>query len=235
VLDEPETSSVIFVENGSGDDSAAFLTEQLEGTKARVIVSEKNLGFGGGNNLGIRAATADYVFLLNSDAFIQPGALGPLVKRLADPTVGIVAPAIYLPDGKELQPDALGIFPTPVRILGGKTKEVLQSLEPDWVTGAAMMMRREDLLALGGFDEKLFMYLEDVDLCKRYRDKGLRIVRELSSKVVHLGGGSKASSQAQKAQFRSSTDYYLKKHGFSATSRATVRAVRAAYSLIRGR
>jgi N-acetylglucosaminyl-diphospho-decaprenol L-rhamnosyltransferase len=233
VLAEPETNEAIVVENGSGDDSADWLAANLP-PRARLILSEKNLGFGGGNNLGLRQATADYIFLLNSDATIQPAALAPLIERLQDHTIGIVAPAIYLADGAELQRDALGHFPTPARILARRTDCSLDELEPDWVTGAALMLRRSEFLELGGFDERLFMYLEDVDLCKRYRDRGLRVVRETSSKVVHLGGGSKTSSKDQKAQFRASTDYYLDKHGFSATSRAAVKAVRSVYAKLRG-
>jgi N-acetylglucosaminyl-diphospho-decaprenol L-rhamnosyltransferase len=234
VLSEPETNSVIVVENGSGDDSLEWLQTQLKDTKAKVINAERNLGFGGGNNKGIWAATADYVFLLNSDAFIERGALSALTKRLDDPSIGVVAPAVYLEDGEQLQTDSQGIFPTPAAIVSRKAAKPIDSIEPDWVTGAAMMMRRSELLELGGFDENLFMYLEDVDLCKRYRDLGLRVVRELSAKVIHLGGGSKESTKAQKEQFAKSTDYFLKKHGFGPASRTTVKALRAAYRLMRG-
>ena len=234
VMDEPETNAVLVVENGSDDDSAAWLSERLAGTKADVLISNENLGFGGGNNLGIRSATSEYVFLLNSDATIQAGALGLLVQKMADPTVGIAAPAIYLPGGEEMQRDVLGHFPTPARILSRSTDCPIDTLEPDWVSGAAMLLRRIEALEVGGFDEQLFMYLEDVDLCKRYRDRGMRAVRELNSRVIHLGGASKTSSKTQKEQFRRSTDYYLGKHGFSATSRAAVRAVRSVYAKLRG-
>lgn len=233
VVDEPETREVIVVENGSGDDSADWLRQHLP-LGSKLVVSEKNLGFGGGNNLGLESATADYVFLLNSDATLDPGGLAPLVARMEDSTVGIVAPAIYVPPDREMQKDVLGRFPTPSRILARKTNDSLDNLEPDWVTGCAMLLRRQEMLDLGGFDPNLFMYLEDVDLCKRYRDAGMRVVREISSGVLHLGGASAFSSQTQKAQFRSSTDYYLTKHGFSAGARATVRAVRAIYARLRG-
>jgi N-acetylglucosaminyl-diphospho-decaprenol L-rhamnosyltransferase len=235
VLSEPETNSVIVVENGSGDGSREWLRDQLAGSPgANVVDAEKNLGFGGGNNLGGRAATAEYVFLLNSDATLEPGGLAPLVKCLENPSVGVVAPAVVLANGYQVQPDAQGIFPTPGAILSRRAAKQIDSLEPDWVTGAAMMMRRTEFLDLGGFDENLFMYLEDVDLCKRYRDRGLRVVRELSSKVIHLGGGSKESTRAQKEQFARSTDYYLKKHGFGRASRTAVKVVRAAYRMLRG-
>lgn len=232
VLGEPETNSVIVVENGSGDDSGAWLTAQLAGSKAKMTSSEKNLGFGGGNNFGVQEATADYIFLLNSDATIKPGALGVLIECLKDPQVGIAAPAIYVPDGSR-QSDAVGIFPTPWAILSGKSKRPPTSSTADWVTGAAMMMRRTEFLELGGFDEEFFMYLEDVDLCKRYHDKGFQIRCAPAAEVVHLGGGSKSSSAAQKAQFSSSTDYYLRKHGFSWVSRTLLKAARAIYTAVR--
>lgn len=233
VAGEPETGAVIVVENGSGDDSAAWLSSRLP-DNAKLVVSEKNLGFGGGNNLGVRNSSAEYIFLLNSDAFIESGALSRLVSRLSDQTVGAVAPAIYLPGGQELQTDVVGLFPTPSRILTRQTNCPIDTSEPDWVSGAAMMLRRSQFVELGGFDEELFMYLEDVDLCKRLRDRGLRVVREPSAKVIHLGGASRSSTKSQKEQFRSSTDYYLSKHGFNAASRATVRAVRAIYARLRG-
>lgn len=233
VLDEPQTKSVIVVENGSEDDSAAWLAENLKDSRIKLLVSEKNLGFGGGNDLGAGSASAEFVFFLNSDATLEPGGLALMVERLNDPTVGVVGSAIYLPSG-ELQPNVFGLFPTPSRILSRRAASSSDSPEPDWVSGAAMMVRRAEFLDLKGFDERLFMYMEDVDLCKRYRDRGLRVVREPSAKVVHLGGGSKASSKAQKEQFRRSTDYYLEKHGFSASSRAAVKAVRALYGKVRG-
>lgn len=234
MLDEPETHSVIVVENGSGDDSAEWLRGSITDSRIKLVVSEQNLGFGGGNNLGLRNATADLVFLLNSDATLEPGGLAPLTRRIADPTVGIAAPAIYLPGGVDLQLDVVGHFPTPSRILSRRTDCPIDTPEPDWVSGAAMMMRRTEVLEIGGFDEGLFMYLEDVDLCKRFRDRGLRVVREPSARVIHLGGASKSSSKSQKEQFRRSTDYYLEKHGFGTISRATVRAVRSVYARLRG-
>jgi N-acetylglucosaminyl-diphospho-decaprenol L-rhamnosyltransferase len=233
-LAEPETNKVIVVENGSGDDSAAWLKANLTDPNTQILVSEKNLGFGGGNNLGVRGATAEFVFLLNSDATVLPGALALLAEKLKDPTIGIVAPAILMPN-QELQPNVYGLFPTPARILSRKAANSPETNQPDWISGAAMMLRRQEFLDIGGFDENLFMYMEDVDLCKRYSDKGLRIEREPSAKIVHLGGASATTSKSQKEQFRKSTDYYLEKHGFSPASRATVRAVRSMVSRLRSR
>ncbi len=232
VIDEPETNRVILVDNGSGDDSAEWLRAHLQSTKATVISSEKNLGFGGGNNLGAEEAEADLLFLLNSDATIQPGGLASLIEAM-NPAVGVAAPAIYLPSG-ELQDDAFGPFPTPGRLLTGRARRTSNSEHPDWVTGCAMLVRRREFVELGGFDEDLFMYFEDVDLCRRYADRGLRTVRAPAAKVIHLGGASRASTKAQKEQFRKSMDYYLEKHGFPATSRAVVKMARTLRAKIRG-
>ncbi len=233
VVDEPETHQVIVVENGSEDDSADWLTDELRGTKAEVLVSTKNLGFGGGNNLGARAATSEFLFFLNSDATLRPGGLGKLPPRLSNPAVGVVGAGIDLPSG-EPQPNVHGVFPTPARILSRAAAKSIGTGEPDWVSGAAMMVRRKDFLDLGGFDENLFMYLEDVDLCKRYADRGLKVVRETEATIVHVGGASAQTSKSQKEQFRRSTDYYLKKHGFDVASRAAVRVARALYSRVSG-
>lgn len=235
VLHDPLTRSVIVVENGSGDNSAQILASKLTSPKIKLIISEKNLGFGGGNNLGAASATSKFIFLLNSDAYLSHGGLAPLVEAIK-PQVGIAAPFVFQPrDGAQvLQDRNFGLFPTPARLLTGKLQSWTPETAAEWVSGVAFMMRRSDFLGLGGFDERIFMYLEDVDLCKRIVDQGKQIVRVAHTEVVHLGGSSAVSSATQKRQFRESTDYYLQKHGFGAAGRQAVKTVRAVRAKLRG-
>lgn len=230
VLDEPETHEVIVVENGSGDDSWERLG-QFECPRVKRIRSERNLGFGGGNNLGAKAATGELLFLLNSDALLQPGALRLLSDALA-PAIGVVAPRLVLPDGAD-QADAYGPFPTLSRILrgvhyGGDPES------PDWVSGAAMLLRREDFLKVGGFDERYFMYLEDTRLCWDLHRRGLRTRRVPAAHVTHLGGGSKLTKDAQIAQYLESRERFLRDSGTGPLGIAVNRLGLAAKSTLRG-
>jgi N-acetylglucosaminyl-diphospho-decaprenol L-rhamnosyltransferase len=214
-LAQPETQEVIVVDNASGDGSADRLCDVFSGDeRVHVHALDKNGGFGAGNNFGVRQAVAPYVFLLNSDAFFHDGALAKLLPVLeTQPDVGLVAPAVYLEDGKTLQPDGWGIFPSVKRLLLRRVKQVPETLEPEWVTGAAMMMRRDEFLALGGFEEQIFMYYEDVLLCWRYCKSGKRILRELSAGVTHLGGRSNKSTWRQKKHYYAAQDVMLRQMG----------------------
>jgi GT2 family glycosyltransferase len=97
------------------------------------------------------------------------------------------------------------------------------------------MVRREEYLRLGGFDEAFFMYHEDVDLCRRFRQAGGAAYRELSASVTHLDGRSSASIQAKLAAYDASQDRYLAVSGASTIGRATVRIARGLYRGIRAR
>ena len=214
VLGEPETAEVIVVENASGDDSERLLREGIGGgSRVEMIVAESNRGFGAGNNLGAHAATAPILFLLNSDAILHRGCLRLLVKALEEhPEVGVVAPRLLLGDGTEQQ-DAFGAFPTVGSILRNRLPDVQDPLHPDWVTGAAMAMRREEFLRLGGFDERIFMYGEDSKLCSDYARKGLGTLRVPEAVVTHLVGQSRTSSEAQRSQHLAGRDMLMRSRG----------------------
>ena len=235
VVDDPLVSEVVVVDNGSGDGSADHLRAALPAV--RVVESATNLGFGRGVNLGVEATSAPFLFLLNSDAAARPGALATLRRRLDDPTVGVVAPAVYRADGHTLQGDAHGRLPAPralLRTTGGGPAD----LEPGWVSGVAMMLRRQDFVALGGFDPDFTMYLEDVDLCRRLRAAGLRVVREPAASVVHLGGRSAVASVDRVDQYHRSKAVYLRKAGagpLQLRAATVVRVARVAVERLRRR
>lgn len=219
VLVDPAVAEVVVVDNGSGDGSAAFLRSALSDPPVRVVESPTNLGFGRGVNLGVAASHAPFVFLLNSDAVARPGALDALRRVLAeDSGVGVVAPAVYLADGRTLQDGAYGPMPAPRALLrtkhGGRGRRSDRSdCAPGWVSGVAMMMRRDVFESIGGFDPDFVMYLEDVDLCRRIRDAGMLVAREPSASVVHLGGRSAMMPADRVEQFHRSKAVYLRKAG----------------------
>lgn len=225
-LDEPGVSEVIVVDNASADDSVEQIWAEFRGSKVRVIDSTENDGFGAANNRGVAKARSPYVLLLNSDAFVLEGAVAPLVAVLEQqPDVGIVSPLILESDGSTPQPRTFGPFPT-VKTIFTRDFSVEDELQPDWVSAVAIMVRRDEFLDLNGFDEEFFMYYEDVDLCRRYRGSGKRIVREPGSRVVHFGGSSLNSDFRRKRLYYESQDRYLELTGVTGASAALIKASR---------
>jgi GT2 family glycosyltransferase len=228
VAGEPELAEIVVVDNDSGDGSAEALRSHLAGeTRARVVESPTNVGFGRGLNLGVQHCTAPLLLLLNSDAELVAGSLAKLrATLLADASIGIVAPAVYTAGGQELQWGAHGVFPTLSALVRRSNHRPPDTLWPDWVSGVAMFVRRADFDALGGFDPDFRMYLEDVDLCLRMRTAGKRVRREMAAGVIHLGGRSWKTYGAQSEQAQRSRVLYYRKAGYSVPARVAVSALR---------
>jgi hypothetical protein len=220
-LTEPEVSEVVVVDNASGDGSAQHLCAAFSDDRVRVLESDRNLGFGPGVNLGAAACRAPLLLVLNSDATLTAGSVGTLAAALvADETVGIVAPAVYGPDGS-LQPGAYGRLPGRRDLLvsngwvSPRADRIPGGAAPGWVSGVAMLMRRTDFLAVGGFDEGFRMYLEDVDLCRRLLEIGKSVGRERGAAVIHHGGRSWRSRRDRVRRFHESKLRYFEQLGAS--------------------
>ncbi len=184
---------LIIVDNGSRDGTPEFL-RQLQGLGARVkvILSEKNLGFSGGTNLGIENSTGDYVVLLNPDTQVTPGWLGKMVEHFADPSVGAVGPTSDYVAGFQKS-----VFHAPVQAAGNYTydsyAEMLgqvnarRSIETKLLIGFAMMIRRTALDKVGLLDEELFLGMDDLDMSWRLRLAGYRLLVATDVFVHHEG------------------------------------------------
>ncbi|MFA5130935.1 MAG: glycosyltransferase [Patescibacteria group bacterium] len=194
---------IILVENNSGEDLSDLVSGRAN---LRLIVSAKNLGMGGGNNLGIEAARGEYIFILNPDTIIQNGAIATLFNYLKNnPGVGIVGPKLMNTDGS-LQ-YSCSRFPKvymPIlrRTFFGKYFAVLRDhyqmmefdhnsiKEVDWLMGSALMFKKKLSLADGTFweprfDEFFFMYFEDTDLCRTAGQKGFKVVYNSEAVLTH--------------------------------------------------
>jgi GT2 family glycosyltransferase len=231
-LAEPDVEEVVVVDNASGDGSADGLRAELCDPRVRVVEAPANLGFGRGVNLGVEYCTAPMVLILNSDACVRPGCLRLLVQRLGTGPVGVAAPAVYRSDGVTLQTDAFGRLPDPHRMslralptTRDRRRRADERL-PGWVSGVAMLVHRAEFLSLGGFDPGFMMYLEDVDLCRRYGEQGRLVAREPAASVVHLGGGSSTSRVEQVEQFQTSKLVYLQRSGASSARLRLAAALR---------
>lgn len=228
-LREPGVREILIVDNASGDGSAEFLRAALPEPTVRVVDAPVNLGFGRAVNLVVPAARSGLLLLLNSDATLLPGAVATLgAALLSDESVGLVAPAVYEADGRTAQPGAYGRFP---RLIGGRFEwqhDASGPSTPDWVSGVAMMLRKDDFLQLGGFDPDFEMYLEDVDLCRRLRSHGKVVMREPAAGVVHLGGRSWTSSVAKRDHYQRSKVTYFRKAGAGPARVALLQLLRVA-------
>lgn len=197
---------IIFVDNASQDGSAQYIREKYP--ECRLLVSDVNLGFGPANNWGWSLATGRFILALNTDAFLVGNALEGSLRRLeSQPEVGAVGCRLIGEKG-EWQPSAR-TFPTPwteFLVLSGLSSRFPQSkvfgapdmtyapqdqdLECDWVPGAFLLVRREVLEQVGFFDERFFLYYEEVDLCRRIRKAGWKLQFWPEFSTIHIGGAS---------------------------------------------
>lgn len=220
-------ADVWVVDNASQDGSADGVRAAFP--QVHVIENPDNAGFGAANNLALQRASGEFLLLLNSDAFVQPGAVAALAQCLKlHPKAGIAAPRLLNRDGS-LQRSCYR-FPSPGRawlenlglsgllarhpVFGDYSRWSHDSERSvEWAGGACLLVRREAYKQAGGFDEAFFMYQEETDWQRRLWDCDWDIVFTPSASVVHLGGASGASEQARiNRHFFDSLDYYIRKH-----------------------
>lgn len=198
-------AEVIVVDNGSTDGTLELVRGQFPEVR---IVEQENRGFGAGNNTGMRAASGRYFLLLNPDAWLTEGALEDLVAFIDEhPEAAVVGPRLLNPDGS-LQRSVRG-YPTPWRLateyfflrkLAPHT-EALNALfgagfdhksvrEADYLFGACLLVRREAVDSIGGFDEDFFLMSEEVDWLFRFRQAGWKVLFYPGAEAYHVVGAS---------------------------------------------
>ena len=231
----PAVGLVIVVDNASGDDSvdtlrAAFLAE----SRVLVIESERNGGFGAGNNLAAKSGTSKYLLLLNSDATIDPGAIDALVAHHERfPRSGVTAPVVLSHGTTSQQRDSYGVFPTPTRILLRRTSPVIDLGSAEWVSGCSFLVERAVFHAMGGFDERIFMYLEDVLFCWQIRRRGLSVRICTEATIQHRGGMSTDGSRSRSKLYGRAQDHYLRVTGVGRITGSVIRTVRGLRTMAR--
>lgn len=239
---------IVIVDNASGDGSFEKIAAGVQAAgwdRVRVIASPRNGGYGAGNNVGIRAglsggSRADYVYILNSDAFPDKDAIRYLVGYLdTHPTVGFAGSYIHGADGaphgtafrfpsvwSELEGAAR--FGPLTRLLAGHVVPMAvpeKTCEVEWLAGASVMMRQSVLDKVGLFDERYFLYFDETDLCRRAQAAGFPIVYVRESSVTHLGSVSTGMKEWQRTPgywFDSRLRYFVKNHGPATAVAATL-------------
>ena len=201
----PETTEVIVVDNDSRDGSAEII--RTEFPWVRLIESATNLGFTGGNNLGAASASGDLLLLLNNDTVLRTPIAPALEVFREGSDIGVVGCRLIYADGsqqesigRELTPLVLVLGWTPLSRFAAFRRTVHrdarvygdQDVECAWVSGAFLVTRTELWRDLGGLDTAYFMYMEDVDYCRRIRRRGFRVIYSACCTITHLEGAGRA-------------------------------------------
>lgn len=186
---------IIVVDNASDDG----LEEEINKfSDIEFIQTGKNLGYTGGNNIGIKKGLelgAEYIFILNPDAYVQKDTIGLLVEGIEKYDAGIVNPKILFDDsdiiwfaGKIF--DKANVLASHIGVNQKDTGQLDKDCEIDDVTGAAMLVKSEVFKKVGLFDERYFLYYEESDLAYRARQAGYKLMYIYEAKVLHKNAQS---------------------------------------------
>lgn len=240
---------VIVVDNASSDGSADVVSQTFPWV--RLVRNVGNIGYAAANNQGWRVAKGNKILLLNSDTKPDPVSIFAMVDFLNDrPQIGVVGPYLRLKNG-QAQVGAAGwelslisafcyqsmlhrLFP---RVCKGfyLHQPAFRNYGPimvDWVSGAAMMTRRDVLQKVGGIPEHYFMYAEDIKFCRMVRSLGYKVVYLPDVEIVHLHGASSAEQNRIPTQWLKSTLFYYQSSHCAIATRM-IAMIFAAGSLLR--
>lgn len=227
---------IIVVDNDSGDDTPT-IARQFDGVA--VIEAGANLGYSAGNNLGVKHAPGEYILVLNPDVILPPDIIQTLVDELRKrPGAGAIGPRIVDGDGilsrfcarrlltkRVIAVELAGLESTFV----GRTARRGYFYPTEFydkgpvtvpaISGCCMLLRREAYGKIGGFDERFFLFAEDVDLCARLNDAGWEVTYAPVGPAVHLEGQSMGVGNPKVASAGAdSLIYYAEKHYSKRTS-----------------
>ena len=215
---------IIIIDNASTDNSLALLESRNrlpQGAKLQIVRNQENVGFGRANNQAFKLTNAPFLFCLNPDTEIKPGAIDTLIKAIQeDSRIGGCGPRLLNPDGSTQTsvyfnpPTAwhtffwqLGLYsllPSRIRgeILLGRHWQHNHKRDVPMITGAAFLVRRAVIEKVGGFNEDFHMYAEDNEWCWRIRRSGWRLVFDPAAEVIHRGGVSSTARWSNAEMYR---------------------------------
>ncbi|MBQ7787528.1 MAG: glycosyltransferase family 2 protein [Alistipes sp.] len=209
VAHTPQQVRIIVADNGSTDDSVAFLEQHYP--TIEIILLERNYGFAEGYNRALEQVDAEFFILLNSDVEVTAGWVEPLVATLTNNrSIAAVAPKLRSYGNRD-HFEYAGAAGGYIDVLGYPfcRGRILSTLEQDkgqydtaqevfWASGAAFCCRADVFRMLGGFDADFFAHMEEIDLCWRMQLQGYKIMVEPHSTVYHLGGGTMPNESPRK-------------------------------------
>lgn len=226
------SAQIIIVDNNSTDDSVLAIKKQIKSLKtpSKLIENKKNLGFGAANNLAIEQSNSELLFFLNSDTLIKPGAIKKLIFNYKKyqkgyQKIGLLAAKLLNKDGsQQLQggslPTLFALFNQMLFLddlpiighllpstqhtglsamnIGSENKPVIKG----WVAATALLTSSDLIKQIGPFDQNIFMYAEDVELCMRAAAKGFKSAIDPNAEVVHLSSKSSNKEFAIIGEFK---------------------------------
>jgi hypothetical protein len=219
------SAEIIAADNGSVDGTVEWLGRQAP--DVRVLAFPENLGYAAAANRAAQLARGEYLWFLNPDTAVEPDAVTMLLNAMADhPRAGAAGPRLLTPDGRTY-PLSARRFPTfwtellekaGLRGLSFSRLALMlgdETAEAPAVSGAAMCVRRPAWEEVGGFDERYFLYAEDMDICQALRAAGWKVYYVGQARVIHLGGRSSARcpEEAGVQALVSLLRYFRKQHG----------------------
>jgi N-acetylglucosaminyl-diphospho-decaprenol L-rhamnosyltransferase len=205
-----EDCEIVVVDNASADDTVQRIEEFVAWNPVRLMANDENIGFGAAVNQGAREATGDMLLILNPDAIAEPGAVAAILRCMQSTRAGAVGGALLEDDGQPARGFAFRRLPTLAALLyevllvnqlwpGNPVNRRYRCLDADYLgqqeveqpAGACLAVTRTAWDSVGGFDEQFFpVWFEDVDLCKRLLDNGLKIFYCPEARFRHSGAHS---------------------------------------------
>lgn len=218
-MEKGEVEVIVF-DNASSDGTIKVLKEMFgDSTGVTIVAHGENTGFSKGNNIAVEYAKGTYILFLNSDTEVVDDSFFSMVKFMKEnEQIGILGGKLVNPDGS-IQVSAgkfYSLFNTVLMLLGAERFGALryspsQQMQVDWVSGACMMVRRDVFQKFHGFDDTIFMYMEDMELCYRLRKAGYTTWFFSGSFVKHKEQGSSNRTFAI-LQIYKGLLYFYKKH-----------------------
>jgi GT2 family glycosyltransferase len=208
---------IIIVNNDKEENLYAILENK---TEIKIINNYKNLGFGAGNNIGANFSQGEVLLFLNPDTEITSSDTKEVLELFeSDKKIGIIGGRLHSGDGKTEKWSVgyeLGLIDLIKNNLGwSRNRKIWQKesqVEVDWVSAAALFIKKDIFEKIGGFDENFFMYFEDMDLCKKVKNTKRKILYYPKFEVNHIGGQSYQEKKIQKEDYYKSQEFYFKKH-----------------------
>lgn len=225
-----ESLEIIIVDNNSAD-KTNLLIDNISLPHLTVIRSPLNLGFSKACNLGASRSKGRFLYFCNPDSILLNDIFSLAKHHLYQQNVGCVSPQILRSDGSEaafafcFPHSPFTLIKAFLRDLVGHNNAYILQLnhftettiiECDWILGAGMFVRRDVFMEVGGFDESYFLYFEDIDICKRIKQAGYKILADRNLLIKHKYFGSSSSlikSEVMAIRIQSQLNYYKKHHG----------------------
>lgn len=206
-----DVTNIVVVDSASTDTTLI----EVRALNVQVIVLSENKGFGHAANVGAQTMNTDYVLFINPDAYLELGAIQNVKDLLIkSKQAGVVGIMLQDMQGNQ-EKQCFGKEPSLVRLITRKFQHAVALQTPfqtGWVSGGAMIVKKELFARIGGFDEDFFLYWEDIDVCRRVREAGYTVWLHPQARAFHARGASQEDGKAKTRIYDTSADRYYKKH-----------------------